>query len=199
MPVVALSRSKTNHSDRGVGYVRGGNSKIYFLELTDDIKNITSDRQSGWFVRPICWNIEKGFSCSFYAESWGGHGPLIGQYEGFSDGWFGTEYAAYYKCWLTGSQRRDTVTGNPRTSIKHVQTGIERRQRPDDRHKPPLLASYPCGVLGVCLSLDNTLNMDYANLDRLRHNSFNLVILIGDTYGLLNVYHFECFLTLRAL
>ncbi|EUC42916.1 hypothetical protein COCMIDRAFT_74528, partial [Bipolaris oryzae ATCC 44560] len=73
---------------------------------TDEIKPITDDTQRGYFVRPICWNIERHFSCSFYADSLTGHGPLIGQYEGFSEGWFSTEYAAYYRCWFTGSQRR---------------------------------------------------------------------------------------------
>ncbi|EUC33424.1 hypothetical protein COCCADRAFT_44672, partial [Bipolaris zeicola 26-R-13] len=68
---------------------------------SDEIKMITDDRQKDWFVRPICWNIEKGYTCSFYEQSMSGHGPLIGQYEGFSDSWFGSEHAAYYKCWIT--------------------------------------------------------------------------------------------------
>lgn len=199
MHVVALSRSKTNHSDSGVGYVRGGNSNIYFLELTNDVKIITGDRQRGWFVRPICWNIEQGYSCNFYEQSWTGHGPLIGQYEGFSDGWFGSEYAAYYKCWRTGDKRRDTIIENPRTGIERRQRPNDWQrpsdwQRPNDRHKPNLLASYPCGILGVRFNLDNTYNMDYANLNSLINNSFDLVILTSDTYGFLNITTTSAFL-----
>jgi hypothetical protein len=138
------------HPSSGVGYVRGGNSRFYFLEYTGvgEIKQIAKDEYKSYFVRPICFHLEPGYSCNFYEQSVRGHGPLIGQYEGPIESYFDMEYASHYECWLSGSE-------HPPQRM--------RRQRPNDRHRPSPLEGKPCGYIGVSPCLDNKFAVDHAN------------------------------------
>lgn len=126
-------KAETDQKVRGVGYVRGGDSRFYFLDLTGQV-NVTKISHRLWRgqpIRPICFHIEPLHTCSFYELAMKDAGPLIGTFSGPAEGRFQDEYAAYYSCYPNG-----------------LDTGRE-----NDRHWPRPTENRPCGYLGVFIKL----------------------------------------------
>ena len=137
-------KHKTDHQARGVGFVRGGDSRFYFLDNTgySNISHISNMLWEGQPIRPTCFHIEPLYTCSFYDRAIAEQGPLIGTFEGPAEGNFDEEYAVWYSCWGTGS----------------VELG-----RMNDRHWPRPLDGKPCGALGVCPRLGGKVSVYYIN------------------------------------